>query len=259
MMLGALRIWNAYQMYADMGFVPRVGFELSGLTKTKAERAVPEAFYERGEDDLQHQARTGLLFYLFAGNFKDYFKGIKGLFRASDYSLPLLNFVMLTHDVGERKLGDIPDNGCEAHSKKDEKELKAFLDFVNTAFEPDVASAVAGVFHSFQRRDSYNGMALYCLDKVEPILFLSYLEKAGATGDFSRNSAPTELDKAIVEAIEATSTLDMWAAHMKIRVDGYPKKILRPIYALVRTAVTDIRGEFFPWWDKKLPRFENMR
>ena len=236
-------------MYASAAFVGRKGFELIGLTEIRGEVDVPETFYRRGESGLEHQAKVAFLYILFANNFPRPF----GRSSFSDLAMLTMDMVLLSHDIGEIEIGDIPDDGNPLHAQKDEAEMKVFINLMQTGFNKYGGKMGEGYFRAFQKCNNTLGQIMYALDKLEAVLTQIYFEQYEIYGTITAKPYPTELDNYFMRITGTPSAVDCWAAHMKSRINNFPDSVRDPIYAVLEVAIRDVRGEMFSWWDEDIP------
>lgn len=239
-------------MYSGTAFVRRKGFELVGLSELNdGEVDIPQTFAIRGESLLEHQAKTAWLASVFVSNFPRFF-GDRRL--ASSAALP--NFwhlitTALCHDVGELKIGDIPDDGNPLHGTKDAEERKVFNELIQV-YEVDDRVTLRQAFREFQDKTTFAGQGLYALDKFEAVATLLNMERHKAYGSILHKASPTESDCYYMTQTGAASATDCWAAHMCSVIRDFPKIIRDPIMTLLDIAVRDVRGGPFEWFGKDI-------
>ena len=240
-------IWEAYQTFATTAAVLRKGYEQSGMTKTTEDNVpnIADSFRRRGESDLEHQAKVAWLALVFLRMF-----WVQG-------NIDIYPFVVvaLCHDVGEIKIGDIPDDGNPLHDTKDRAERKVFEEVVDQAFiqpsETRRKHELMELFDNFQNRKVL-GAAIFALDKLEAILMQLLCEKHGNAGDLKEKENCTGRDKRLMEFTGSSRTSDIWAAHLCLHIKDFPSWIKIPVLGLLDTAVHDVRGVSFSWWRKIL-------
>ena len=270
----ARNVWEAYKMYVSSQFVLRKGFYYFGTTQetdflpSGDDKSNSLIFFERGDGDMEHQAKVTLLAGLMLANFRGYFIGYEDLTNISGRKMMIPLMVALCHDVGEgivlngQKLGDIVDNETEAHDEKADDEFNRFKKFVETGFNV-LSTGMIHSFNAFQKPHvnvefGYDiGWSHYGLDKTEPVLFLAFLEQEGLLGHYrsSKKDGASDNDLRCIEIAETDNALDCIAVHLRMQLKKAPRHVTKPLFAILREAVTDVRGEFFPWWDKDVPEF----
>ena len=244
----SLLIWNAYRFYAGTGLVMRKGYEHSELArKTEMPFPVAEGFFERGESVLEHQAKVAFLSSVFMENYPEFFRGEHG-YEGMSYAILTALFC---HDIGEVLTGDIMDDGNPAHAAKDKIESEAFKKLMLAHGRN--GKEISRMFREFQDKNTHVGKAMYALDKVEAVLNLLYLEQYGCYGRLDKKEFPTAMDRYFMRETETVCTTDCWAAHSRALMQGFPEEITEPVFNLLQTAVMDVRGGSFPWWDKNIP------
>ena len=250
------RIWDGYVLYVKSAAVTRRGVEMLGLADTLggSGKEVAEAFFCRGESDLEHQAKVGWLTLAFLNNFPGFLGELsnKSGFQPEIWSLLT---VALCHDIGEVETGDIPDDGRPEHDLKDGTELKVFKVLMG-AFRPYNASESIAVFERFQQKRPSTGVALFMLDKLEAVLTLLFLEKHGAIGNLENKANLTTQDKYFMEAANSNNPADVWAIHFKLVAQGFSRNLFEPVLKMMETAFIDVRGKLPEWWDKEVPLCE---
>lgn len=248
----AKNIWTNYQRFLETAFVPRTGFILWGLAKDiRTYTSKTEYFYNRGgESVLEHMCKTAELFSLIKEgypNFTKYAEQWELWGKLKDLQ------IMLLHDIGEGEIGDNADDGSTDVAWKNKAERKFFQGYVESKYDKDTAKEMDRGFGSFQNKVTDPGKAGYATDKLDAVLTTFYMEKLGAIGTLDRKAYLTEQDKKCIETAGTTKAADCLAVHLKASIDGYPEHIVGPIYDILREATIDVRGEFFSWWDKKMP------
>lgn len=238
-------IWEAYQTFATTAAVRRKGFELSGMTG-KTEDAVPDiadSFKSRGESDLEHQAKVAWLALVF----------LRVFWSQGDIDIWPFIAVALCHDVGEVEIGDIPDDGNLLHDTKDQIEREVFEEMVGQAFvfrsEVRRKHELMKLFDDFQNRENLGG-AIFALDKLEAVLMQLLCEKHGNSGDLEKKENCTDQDKKFMKFTGSSKSSDIWAAHTCSLIKDFPYWIKAPVLGLLDTAVRDVRGVPFSWWQK---------
>ena len=214
-------------------------------------KEVAEAFFCRGESDLEHQAKVGWLTLAFLNNFPGFFGELtnKSGFQPEIWSIIT---VALCHDVGEVEIGDIPDDGRPEHDLKNDTELRVFKTLMRRAFCSYNASEAIAVFERFQQKHPLTGAALFMLDKLEAVLTLLFLEKHGAVGNLENKVNLTAQDKYFMRAAESNNPADVWAIHFKLVVQGFPKSLSEPVLKILAAAFVDVRGKLPEWWNKEV-------
>ena len=260
------RIWESYQTYTRHSFVLRTGYFLIGAAQSPVtgeelseSELISRTFFERGESDLEHQAKTAWLCSVFANNYRNYFFGKEFFIKPTsedfskgviiNYEKWILVLVGLIHDTGETV--DIPDDGNALHGTNDADERAVIERFVE-AYLPVTGSRLLRRFDEFQNKSTRMGKALFAIDKLEAILTLLYLEKHGCRGYITNKPNITERDKRTMDVIGVSCATDCWAAQAVEQIKKYPPEILEPVLSLLNIAAADVRGETFPWLDKVL-------
>ena len=244
------RIWKGYKLYASGCGTARKGFECGGQTQPTDENPCSvDRFVYRGESILEHQAKVAWLFTTFLSNFSDNFGAmyprlISGLWQ-------YFAVAALTHDAGESTIGDIPDDGRAEHDTKDGLELDFYNEFVE-AYHPRHQGKILDAFVQFQDKSSIPGQLVYALDKTDFVLTALFLEKHGHHGCIKFKSFPTDRDRYFMQVTETSVAADCWAAHLVTILSELPSTIRGPIMVLIDTAVRDVRGEPFKWWNKEI-------
>lgn len=239
------RIWQGYQTYASCASVIRKGFEMVGAANiTDDTLDLNSTFMRRSESVLEHQAKTAWLASVFLSNFPNFFG--KGITCETSPAVWIYITTALCHDVGESKIGDIPDDGSPLHDAKDSAELETFQGFIY-AYSFFDRRELLKMFESFQKRDSYPAKALFVLDKSEAVLTHLVLEKCGIYGSIEAKNKPTERDLRFAKIASSNLAADIWGVQMLTKFEGFPQEITQPVYELLNVAAQDVRGEKFPW------------
>lgn len=251
------RAWHGYSIYEMGKFIIRSGYCLVGLAdrinlgsifNTGATKpineTITERFYRRGESILEHAAKVAYLCTIMESNFPGFFN------TPDSFDSQLAFVVALIHDATEVFTGDIPDDGNPARLNKDELERELFDVKIAPAFSREDYMLIRELYASFQNHDTPTGQALYCLDKLEAVLTLLWLEQYDTYGLTTAKPDPTGQDIHYMKLVGTPCATDCWAAHVKDRTKDFPDAITRHIYGVLCAAVMEVRGEWFPWWDK---------
>lgn len=243
------KIWSNYKLYSMCAATPRMGFELTGITyPNKNFGDVAASFYWRGESVLEHQAKTAWLTSRFISNFPNFFSGTTER-EVSTWAWNML-MVGLCHDAGEVVNGDIPDDGRPEHDAKDGVEMKIFRE-LSESLNPIDATVETIIYERFQRKNSFEGRALYAIDKLEAVLTLILLETYGKFGSIANKSVETRQDKYYEKIAGTDNATDVWGVHMIDCIWGYPDYIVEPVLTLFKVALLDVRKRLPDWWDRE--------
>ena len=246
-----VRIWRGYSVFAATMFVIRSGHYLIGLAdEPPRDETVSQRFTRRGESICEHAAKVTYLCLAFMSHFPDLFDLEDDSREHITADIWLVVMTALLHDNGELATGDIPDDGNAMHESKDLAEQQFFNNHVAPAFSWKDFIRIKQSYADFQNRSTHNGRILYCLDKIEAVLSLLTLERADAYGIYTAKPAPTAQDRHYALLTGTSCSTDGWAAHIKDLIRNFPVEITSHIFALLRVAVEDVRGEWFEWWDK---------
>lgn len=255
------KIWEAYEKYAKTLSVIRRGHQIiDGFDKgLYAHDGTPEELFKiRGESVAEHQAKAAFLMRTCLES--DYDSCLIPDLSDPERAKYELVTYMLIHDTGTIVTGDVLKDGSEHKNPpkiaRDDK--ITFEDFVDDAF---TFNGTQQRFKSWHRdtADKESGsymnytiaVVLSAIGQLETVLTFAYLEKHNIIGDITRK---TDLSTDLQRAIEITGTnnlLDNFAAYMKMQIGKkleFKQKWV--IWGILQAAVEDVRGEFFPWWDK---------
>lgn len=195
--------------------------------------------------------------------------------------------LLSNHDIGENKTDDTPDDGSGDKDAKDYAELTAFIstvidlpksvrnvlvsDFIkfqdplatNLAYERiktdmlNTSSASANIVKAYLLSEAHNDIKVIQLckavDKLEAILSSAFFEKHGIKGDLLYKEATfsqlTNQDRSYIDCAEGDSSITAaWLAHV---VDEWHACYGFPIVLdIAKAAVIDVRGQWFPWFDR---------
>lgn len=227
------RIWMSYRMIKQEANIARAGYYLCQVYPEPTE----EDFFTRFESDLEHSCGMTRLVSDMAEWFPELFPDTESAIRLAQ-----------THDVGEIYIGDIADDGSPAHAQKEDAEQVTFLEWLYTQ-PKHVWEDTFQYYLEFQDKSTPRGQALYAADKLEAILQLLNYEMHGLYGDVRLKNPPSERDLKFGAKIGTYNATDVWACHFKnIVVDRFDPEITLPFVCVLDSAVTDARGEWFPWW-----------
>lgn len=226
------KIWQVYRILKTESEVIRSGFGTYGIYDYKVGACFD---MNRSESDLEHTAGMQILVMLTMAFFPDLF---------SEEDKQTILYITLIHEVGERRFGDIPDDGNRDEERKNRLELAAVMDILKS-FPKELAEKVRLGFMEMQARSSALGQFLYCADKVEAVLQGLIYESEGRGGDLKMKEGWTLQDLRGSEATESTDLVDVWAVHfLQVTSKMYTQTLFAGI---LRAAVEDVRGEWFAW------------
>lgn len=221
------KIWHSYKQFKEMSNVPRSGFRLFGIIE------FPDS---RCESVLEHTAGTVFLATILSEHYPELRIGVSEV------------LFMLTHDVPETILGDIPDDGDrDAVLKKTEENL-AYKNFIQL-LPKDLALKFAMIFLNFEERKIPIAKVLYYIDKIEAIFQCLVYEKKGLLGNIDCKPELSNQDRKLVDLTDSKNLSDLFLA-------GFLYNNLDLIYPeifinLVKVAWSDL-GKEWPEWAKDL-------
>lgn len=243
----SLDIWRRYETVRLGNLVIRSGFGLCGCYDSYQ----PEPNPRRQESDTEHASGCVELVRSLAAYYPN-------LLLPRLY--PRLEHLLKDHDIGENNYGDQPDDGSQNRTEKDQVELTSFV--LATARLPDEIRRLAiEDFIRFQtpldpvhpKELAQMAQLAKVVDKLETILSSAIYEKAGFPGDLtykrSHYGGITAQDQFFIHASDDDPTiLASWLAHATHNYHsyyGFPY-----VLDIVKAAVIDIRGQWFPWFDR---------
>ncbi|MBQ6354863.1 HD domain-containing protein [Candidatus Saccharibacteria bacterium] len=227
------KIWISYRMFKREADIARAGYYLCKVYPEPTE----EDFLNRFESDLEHSAGVARLVSDMAAWFPELFPDVETAIKLAQL-----------HDIGEIYIGDIADDGNPAHAQKEDIEQVTFLEWLYTQPE-ETWEDTYQYYLEFQEKSTPRGQALYIADKLEAILQLLNYELRGLYGDVRLKNPPSSRDLAFGATIGTYNATDVWACHFKAIVcDQFAPEITLPFIAVLDSAVTDVRGKWFPWW-----------
>lgn len=244
------KIWMSYRMFKKEAEVTRAGYYLCKVYpdpdgiwgRLDSAGKLTDQDYARlgdlrSESDLEHSAGMSRLVTDMAAWFPE-------LFPNPTCAAKLAQL----HDIGEIYIGDIADDGSPEHAQKEDLEQIAFLEWLYNQPE-EIWEDTYQYYLEFQDKSTKRGQTLYIADKLEAILQLLNYELRGIYGDVRLKEPPSERDLEFGKTIGTYNATDVWAYHFKTNVvDQYSPDITLPFLCVLDSAVTDVRGEWFPWW-----------
>ena len=187
-------VWRCYKVLCKLGLVRRKGVETHGICTTPIPVGDQNVMGHSGTT-----ATTGGILYAT-------FPELRPLFP-EEYLL-----LLLLHDIGESKIGDIPDDGsADAAASKDEQEYEFMSDFTEY-FEDDISSKLLRGLTRLQNKNDI----LYLADKLDWILFVGYLTPLGAAGSMTYKAEHvglTEQDKHNISISGTMRVVDAMVVH----------------------------------------------
>lgn len=158
--------------------------------------------------------------------------------------------LLLKHEVGESEIGDIPDDGRRNEMQKNESELRAMMQYAETLPAPYSVQMLHD-FMDFQNKRSTLAQMAYCIDKGETVLQCVLYEQDGrdvVCADEAMLQGLSEQDRKYMQKTGTTRIVDNWSAHYLDLIQDF---WCAPIFVgILRAAVEDVRGEWFPWLEK---------
>lgn len=158
--------------------------------------------------------------------------------------------LLLKHEVGESEIGDIPDDGRRNETQKNDAELRAMMRYGESLPAP-YGIQILRDFIDFQNKRSALMQLAYCIDKGETVLQCVLYEQDGrdtACVDEALLQSLSEQDRRYMQKTGSTRIVDNWSAHYLDLIQGF---WCAPMFTeILRAAVEDVRGEWFPWLEK---------
>lgn len=250
-------IWQHYQLAHRGNLVIRSGFGLLGCYGDLYQQAIAEHnLPRRPESDTEHASGCVELVKSFASHYPD-------LLPPNSYRRA--ENLMKYHDIGENQYGDRPDDGTQNKREKDYSEL---LGFASTAalLDPNERKVLIEDFIRFQHplsknfTDEERQLAQFArlIDKGETILSGLIYEKNGHGGTFRKKAhwhTISEQDKFYLQHTGGDDSLvSVWSAHFIHKYHNY--QYFEQIFEVLKAAVIDVRGEWFPWYENFCAEFD---
>lgn len=245
------KMWQLYKQARHGNLVVRSGLGLCGCYDDYDPNAAPNPRHV--ESVTEHASGCITLAQGLVNNYQE-------ILPAQLHSR--LTFLLRYHDIGENSYADRPDDGSQNVSEKEAVELAEFamltLNFTSTFRE----TAIKDFAQFLDAKTAYDSNDQECfrvgqlarlIDKFEAVLSGVFYEKNGIQGDLKNkqlNYGPlTDQDQYYVDATGGASALvDVWSAHL---VCGYYQFQDFPyLLDVLRAAVIDTRGLWFPWFDE---------
>lgn len=231
----SLLVWKNYALLKSQSKIIRSGFGLLGVYPYAVNNPVEP---QRSESVLEHVAGTLILVNL-----------ISAYYPEAIPRTELLAYILLLlhHETGEGKIGDLPDDGRRDEAEKNRIELEALKAYSQT-LPPDLGQDLVIDFMEFQSKISQRGQVTYCIDKIEAVFQGLLYEMEGRGGDMQNKAKAwkvSEQDQKYMVQTGTTRLVDNWAAHFLDKIKDLP---CAPLFIeILRSAVEDVRGEWFDW------------
>lgn len=244
------KIWYRYEQFHSGHLVIRSGFGLYGVYgKSYSPLAPPDNRHP--ESDTEHAAGCVGLMH----NLRLYYPELLPC-----YLYDRAEQLLVSHDLGEGAYGDRADDGSQDKAEKNRVELINFA--VAAAHLPEPARTI--LIEDFIRFQDplcpYYPLPIAqmiqlarTVDKFEAVLSGLTYEKAGIKGDLSYKAehhsriTPQDTDFA-AQAHNDTSLVGVWSAHI---IHDYHMYYGFPyLLDVLKAAVIDVRGDWFPWFDE---------
>ncbi len=250
------KIWRFYRAVHEGNFTPRIGYEACGcngdiLLDIKAPRD-----YRRIESATEHASGCVALL-----------EGLNQhhqLLAPDDYERT--RQLLTLHDLGENLYGDHFDDGSQDSAEKNKVELSYFASAISSLPPAARAERLQDFLYFQDPTDSHipesarpRIQLATIIDKLEATLSSLIYEAHGAGGRLSYKKAYcgrlTSRDYwSIDEADGDDSIVATWLIPVifyKHDYYGFPY-----VFDVVKTAVIDVRGAWFPWFDQFCKRHQ---
>ena len=244
----SLDIWRRYERVRLGNLVIRSGFGLCGCYEYYDPYALPNPRHQ--ESDTEHASGCVELIR----SLETYYPNLltPELYRRAEHLLK-------DHDLGENEYGDRPDDGSQNRSEKNQAELTGFA--LASARLPANLRATAisdficfqdPTFAGFPEEIAHLVQLAKVVDKSEAVLSAIAYEKSGAPGDLfykeHHYDTLTDQDRHFIRETDGDSSIAAdWLAHV---VRDYHSYYGFPyVLDIVRAAIIDVRGSWFPWFN----------
>lgn len=244
----SLKIWRRYECVRLGNLVVRSGFGLCGCYEDYHPDSPFNPHHQ--ESDTEHASGCVELVRSFQAYYPELLT--PELYRRAEYLLK-------DHDLGENEYGDRPDDGSQNRSEKNQAELIGFALAV-ARLPAKLRETAISDFICFQdptfvghpEKIAHFVQLAKVIDKFEAILSGAAYEKSGVPGNLlykeQHYSKLTAQDRHFIQETDGDSSLVAgWLAHATHDYHtyyGFPYML-----DIVKAAVIDIRGTWFPWFD----------
>ena len=192
----------------------------------------------RPEYDIEHESGCVFLAFLLFESFPEFFYGIE---RAEIYEL------LISHDIGEIKNGDVSDDGNRDEKKKDREEQAIFEHLfggLTAGFDRLVEN-----FGNFQKKNTILGRFAYCIDKIEAVLQGLIYEYEGYSGDAVYKKLRFGLsvqDQQNIKSTGSNKLVDIWFESIRPKLERYDPTGKNNFFVeFVETAIDYVRSDRF--------------
>jgi len=245
----SLDIWRRYECVRRGNLVTRSGFGLCGCYGAYDPYSPPNPRHQ--ESDTEHASGCVEL----VRSLQTYYPCLltPELYRRTEHLLK-------DHDLGENDYGDQPDDGSQNRAEKNQAELVSFA-LASARLPANLREIAISDFVCFQDSTFTDRPAeivhlvqlAKIIDKSEAVLSGIAYEKAGAPGDLfykeHHYDTLTAQDRHFIAETDGDSSIVAgWLAHV---VRDYHTYYGFPyVLDIIRAAVIDARGSWFPWFDE---------
>lgn len=182
--------WKKFCWLTDLCLTSRIGFGLLGYFDNLEARI---AVQERPESDAEHCFGVISMAYLFQSIYK--------VGADDEEEAKYLYDSLLLHEVGERVINDVPDDGSRDTSEKDAIERK-LMDKFTDGLVPEAKHKTMSLFESFQRCDNF----AYLMDKFHFVMKQLWYCSYGVVGYMSDKAAQGKLSEQDMMFMEMTNS-----------------------------------------------------
>lgn len=171
--------WDKFCWLTDLCLTSRIGFGLLGYYN---ELEAQFAAIARPESDAEHCFGVLAMTYLFQAIYK--------VGADDEVEAKYLYDTLLLHEIGERVINDVPDDGSRDNAEKDKIELQ-LMDRFTDDLVPEAKHKTMSLFKSFQRCDNF----AYLMDKFHFVMKQLWCCSHGIIGRMSDKAAQGKLSE----------------------------------------------------------------
>lgn len=229
-----IEFFMAYLEGVKLEEIPRSGFSKWGIYQRNQKRI----FRKKAQSDSEHC--NGM--HTIASNLPLFYPEVFSLQDSWKYHLAITN-----HEYGENFLKeDIADEGSRAHAEKAAKEHRYVFEFIEKIYPEEHIEQTKQIHSEFEQHDTYFGMTVYVIDKIDAILRGFTYELNGRGGKLSKKRhRRTEKDKAEAIITGVDDLPDNWLCGLLPNIKGY---LNLPVFIeIVQSAAFYVRSKPMEW------------
>ena len=231
-------IWHNYYTYCETSFCERGGTIACGVLPSIKHKDDPFLYNKKPEFVSEHQGRAAFLLGQILMNYPE-------LTDPRTWFSQLM--LVLCHDVGEYKYGDLLDDGS-GNGNKYFQEMKDEEAEIMTEFFKNFPSRYsAEMLEMIKQFEDYTGGAPLLdkmVEKLDAVLFQLFLYTKSVVGNVNwKQPHPSGRDLRYAKLVGSPRAIDVWTLHYRIATKNAPEKFQKPLRKILKVAFSEVYGD----------------